>query len=57
MEDESENAYTEFYCETIQENEDEIAFQIMEMNVDEIRDVSTCNDYLASLNLLRVYAV
>ena len=49
MENESTNAYTEFDCETIQETEEEILFEVMEMSVDEIRDVSSCNDYLALL--------
>ena len=49
MEYESRRAYTEIDCETIPENQDEILFQVMQMSLDEIRDVSTGNEYLASL--------
>ena len=49
MEGKSTTPYTEFNCEAIQVNEDETTFQVIKINLDEIRNASTCNKYLKSL--------
>ena len=50
MEEHTDLAYTEFDCEIITENEEEGAFEVLDLDDGETKEVSSSNAYLTSLH-------